>query len=295
MSAGTFGKLPAATFGKLSAATFGKLSAATFWVSAAQNLIYRLKMQNGILTKRMESIKISISRNEKRNQEPPKRVLTDIEKKENRKWNALVKEVKPSKIQTVWLMMEDPLMGIAGEGYKSVEVREKTFALQQEASTSKIKMKGNKYTKAKVAEALGAMTPTKDQTKTLAGILYFLREIQTIWYNEEEKTIWTMPEDLRQWNPMKQVLWMNGKIEETLEFDNDTKAGKWILDREKEGWVIEMPVTEGTFEEIKRILSTEFPEIQVHPSEGEKKAKKEDYAKALGRAQAIQALMKDSI
>jgi hypothetical protein len=58
-----------------------------------------------------------------------------------------------------------------------------------------------------------------------------------------------------------------------------------------EYWSIEWPTADGGFEEIKLKLAEHYPHVVVKGEEG-KKPKKEDYAKALGRAEAIHTLMK---
>lgn len=237
----------------------------------------------------MEILQRGIEKNENRFKELVYKKREEehfLQEQGEEKWGAKVKRVEPARITTAWNMLEDPLMSIAGTRYKSTEVRNKTFELQQEASSS-VLMKGNrKLSKAKVAEAMGAMNPTEEQTKVIAGVLYVLKNLQTIWYNEDEKRVWTMPEDLRLWKKEGRVLWINGKCEEMLEYDRD-RVGKWLNEREKEGWKIDWPVSEGGFEEIKTKLASDYPEILVHSHELGKKPKKEDYAKALGRAEAI--------
>ena len=174
------------------------------------DLANRLKLSVKQLSKRMEILQRGIEKNETRFKVLPK-MLFEQEIVET-KWGGKIKKVQPPKITTAWNMLEDPLMGIAGNGYRSTEVRNKTFELQQEASISG-SMKGNrKLSKVKVAEALGAMKPTEDQTKVIAGVLYVLKNIQTVWYDEEKKTVWTMPEDLRVWKKEARVLWINEKL-----------------------------------------------------------------------------------
>ena len=240
----------------------------------------------------MDILERAVQKNEKRNTEPPKgRMKKDEIDTEERQWGARVKKVTPAKLTTVWMMLEDPLMNVAGEGYKATQVRTKTFELQQEAGVSGA-MKGNrKLTKVKVAEAMGAMKPTIEQTKVIAGVLYVLREYQTVIFNEEEKTVWTMPEDLRNWNKTKETIWVDERCEKSLEWEKE-RLGEWLSEREREGWNIQWPVAEGGNDEIRGKLQSEYPEIQVHSGEVGKKPKKEDYAKALGRAEAIERLMK---
>lgn len=198
-------------------------------------------------------------------------------------WGGSIRILNPARLTTAWLAGEDPMMSIAGAGYKASEVRDQTFALQQEASTS---LKGNrKLPKAKVAEALSAVKPTEEQTKVVAAVLYHLRKIQTICFHEETKTIWTMPEDLRIWSTSLRTLWVDHTCERMI--DITTPIAQWLSDREQEGWTISWPVADGTMESVKAELADSFPHISVHALEPGKKVKKEDYCRVLGKAQAI--------
>ena len=208
-------------------------------------------------------------------------------------WGGGVRSLAPSRLTTAWLMVEDPLMILAGSGYKKTEVRDKAFELQIEAS-SKFRSGNRKYTKAKVAEALASPKPTEEQTKVVAAVLYNLKLIQTICFNEEKKEVWTMPEDLRCWSKERQTLWVDAKCEKMLDFEEkeqEPNLALWLDEREKEGWKVCWPVAEGTFEDIKQRMITNFEHIIVTSPEVGKKPKKEDYALVLGRAEALRALM----
>ncbi len=202
-------------------------------------------------------------------------------------WGAKVRRINPSRLTTAWLFMEDPMMVMAGNNYTATETRDHAFTLQQEAATN---LKGNrKLPKVKVAEALASTKPTMDQTKIVAGVLYALKRIQTVCYDEEKKEMWTVPEDLRAWSASLRTLWVDTKCETCLEWETPPSMSKWIGDREHEGWKVEWPVSEGTMEEIKTKMLEEFPHITVHAADN-KKPKKEDYAKTLGRCEAVRHL-----
>lgn len=67
--------------------------------------------------------------------------------------------------------------------------------------------------------------------------------------------------------------------------------GLWLSRREAEGWTISWPVAEGSLEEIKAAMAEkDYPEPK--PEFGQKKVKKEDWAKALGRSEAVAHLAK---
>ena len=202
-------------------------------------------------------------------------------------WGGGIRGLHPSRLTTAWLTIEDPLMILAGSGYRQTEVRDKTFELQQEAATA---LKGNrKLPKAKVAEALASLRPTEEQTKVVAAVLYTMKQIQTVCFNETNKTLWTMPEDIRMWSKTKKTLWVDSTCERMLEFEKDPSFGMWLDEREKEGWSIPWPEAECSFEEMKATMATDFSEIIVKGVDG-KKPKKDDYAKALGRCQSVKAL-----
>ena len=171
-------------------------------------------------------------------------------------------------------------MVIAGEGYRVKEVRDMSFKLQEEGMAN---LRGNrKLTKAKIGDAFSSLKPTDDQNKVMAGVLYALKQVQTVCFNEDTKTIWTVPEDLTAWSANLKTLWVSG-CEKALV--GDIHMGRWLAEREGDGWTIQWPVAEGTFEEIKARAAERGVAPRVGLGAG--KPKKEDWARTLGRAEAI--------
>ncbi len=207
-------------------------------------------------------------------------------------WGGGVRGLTPARLTTAWLMLDNPLMVVAGTSYKATEVRDRTFELQQEAVAN---VRGNrKLTKAKMQEALASLRPTEDQTKIIAGILLAVKQIQTVCFDDVTKKVWTMPEDLRAWSPNFKTLWVDARCERMIDWSQsqEPRLGAWISDREDEGWTFQWPVADGTFEWIKQELASRGLS-PAQPAEFGAKPKKEDYARALGRAQAIQKLMEN--
>ena len=66
--------------------------------------------------------------------------------------------------------------------------------------------------------------------------------------------------------------------------------GQWLADRESEGWTFEWPVAEGKLEDIKAEMSALG--LTARPKEAGAKVLKDDWAAALGRAQAVGHLAK---
>ena len=204
-------------------------------------------------------------------------------------WGAGIRVLSPARITTAWLLTQDPLMLVAGQGYRSTEVRDKSFALMQEALTN---LRGNrKLTKGKMSDALSSIKLTVDQTKVIAGILLALHRIQTVCYDADAKTVWTVPEDIRAWSSSYTTLWVDARCEQMLDWPSSTSPnlGSWLADRDAEGWKFEWPVAEGSFEEIKsRAAALDVSPRAMQPGV---KVKKEDWAKALGKAEAIEHLL----
>jgi len=202
-------------------------------------------------------------------------------------WGAERVRVSPPRLITAWLLLEDPLMRIAGEGYCAGEVRNRSFELQAEAMAN---LRGNrKLTKGKMADALSSLTPTEDHTKVIAMILLATKRIQTVCFDEDAKTVWTVPEDLCAWSKGAKTLWVNTRCDTCLDLPTSSiSLGSWISDREEEGWKITWPIAEGTMEEMKQKVTERG--IIPKPAEFGAKVKKDDWARTLGRCEAIEHL-----
>lgn len=222
-------------------------------------------------------------------------------------WGYHVRGLNPALFQTAWLVKEDPLMGVAGSFYRTVEVRDRGFELHGEAGS----IRGNRrLTKARIGDAFNSLRQTEEQRKVLAEVLLILRQIQTVCFDEDKKVAWTMPADLRLWNNDWTTLWVDARCERMIE-DQDPpsrsqpvgqdppgggggggggslRLGRWISDREAEGWTFEWPVAEGKLEDMKAEMSVLG--LTARPKELGGKVLKEDWAAALGRAQAIRTL-----
>jgi hypothetical protein len=115
-----------------------------------------------------------------------------------------------------------------------------------------------------------------------------LKHIQTVCYNDVDKSIWTMPEDLRAWSIGRKTLWIDANADSALEWTEKMGLGEWLSDRDEEGWKIDWPVADGTMEEIKKKVLDRG--LTAKPSEMGAKVKKEDWARILGRAEAVEHL-----
>lgn len=203
-------------------------------------------------------------------------------------WDATVRKLTPARLQTAWLMLEDPMMLIAGDGYRANQVRDRTFELQEEAIKN---LRGNrKLTKARMGDALAAIKPTEEQMMTVAAVLLAMKQIQIVCFDTAAKKVWTMPEDLTAWTRGRQTLWVDAKGEVMLDWSSghEPSLGAWLADREEEGWTIPWPESKESLVDMKKMA--EERGILVKAKEFGAKVKKEDYARTIGRALAIEHL-----
>ena len=245
----------------------------------------------------MDTLLRTIEKNPFRDSCPPAftRETPRLQPKESL-WGAPVRRLTPARLQTAWLMLEDPMMLIAGDGYRANEVRDRTFELQEEAIKN---LRGNrKLTKSRMGDALASMKPTDEQMITTAMILLAMKQIQTVCFDTVTKKVWTMPEDLTAWTRGRKTLWVDAKGEVMLDWNGsdasnasnakEPSLGSWLADRDEDGWIIPWPESKESFVDMKKIA--EERGIIVKSKEFGAKAKKDDYSRVVGRALAIEHL-----
>lgn len=228
---------------------------------------------------------------------PQKHLCVDEYKKDSiclnpsdSKWGGEIRQLNPAKLVTAWLTITDPLMIIAGQNYVSTMVRDKSFEVQELALQ---KIRGNRrLTRAKIADALSSLKPTDDETRITAAVLYILYNVQTICFDVDKKTLWTEPQDLRTWSSTKKTIFVDARCERVIDWSESNAIvpdfKHWFDEREDEGWTIPWPNADGTFEELKVEVGNRH--LSVRPLVFGDKVKKDDWARVLGKAQAIEHL-----
>jgi hypothetical protein len=151
-------------------------------------------------------------------------------------------------------------------------------------------LKGRAWNRKKSIEELqlqdtSAVSPQQnlpDLSKALAYVLGF----QYVELNENSKKIILFPSDVRQWSKDIPIyiasygcrsLYIQGTNEEARPIFK-----KWFTDLINIGYNYEWPIAEGTLKQIKEIISTNMLIVNL-----DTKAKKDDYSKEVGKAQAI--------
>jgi hypothetical protein len=166
-------------------------------------------------------------------------------------------------------------------------LNEKIIDLQSRVQNGEIPS-SRKFTKAKLSDALGMNieNASEENFECLEKAISTLGGVQWIRIHENEKKVTCIPDDLRLWTSDKPILWTRERYRSAGEVPAGfllNHLGKWIGDREAEGFTFEYPQAEGTLESLKQqwnALGRGPPRV----SGDRTKPLKEDYAKALGRA-----------
>lgn len=153
-----------------------------------------------------------------------------------------------------------------------------------------------KISKAKMTEALNVTVEnaSDENFDALERAVSTLGNVQWVRMNENEKKVTFVPEDLRLWSMDRPTLWTRERYRSAGEWQGGSaftlkQLGKWISDLEEQKWSFEYPLAEGTLEQLK----TEWNALgRGLPRTTNEKGRplKEDYAKALGKAQVFKHL-----
>jgi hypothetical protein len=157
-------------------------------------------------------------------------------------------------------------------------------------------LRGVKWHRKKVVEQLAAqqtsaVSPPMD-TPELDTALCSLYGYQKVVADEANKKIFFFPSDPRTWSTDLPVWGSTAGSRAVLHRSGEEPVSRnlaiWLGDRERDGWKIDWPVSDGTLEEIKKQMLERG--TGVGPSIT--KPKKADYAAAWGRSEAITVLSK---
>lgn len=168
-------------------------------------------------------------------------------------------------------------------------LREKILELQEQAEGL-----GRRWSKKKVQDILARQLEGAPSEKMLEEVLCELFQVQKIVIHKEKKSIGFYPTDMRLWKSDRLVIFAD-EDNRWIMTPNDTDLSllTWITGKEEQGWSIAWPTAEGKFEEIKAEVSKR--QLDVHPLPGSPlgtRIKKDDWARVLGRAEAIESWTK---
>lgn len=188
------------------------------------------------------------------------------------------------------LTFVDPVFRYASENGQRQILRETILELEERIQKELV---GRKWSRRKLCELVSAELAEKRPTMHVAleEALCELYRVQKIMIHHSDKKISFFPEDLRLWKSDRKIflsdsenLWLYEK-----DFASLPALLSWLQSKEDvEKWTLDWPTADGKLEELRGELSIKG--LVAHPRIPGEKVKKEDYARALGRAQAISTL-----
>jgi len=190
---------------------------------------------------------------------------------------------------SLWLWSTDPEYRAGSEILRKKILSDHIVGLQERAQTGEGCRRG---TKSKVCDALGTNVEnaSEENFELLEESVSALCNVQWVRIHENEKKVTFIPKDLRLWTAEKPIFWSRERYRSAGEHPITlTGLSKWISDREDTKWQCEFPIAEGTLEVMKKQWKELDGGLPTTRSESGK-ILKEDYARALGRVQAIRHL-----
>lgn len=187
------------------------------------------------------------------------------------------------------LTFRDPVFRYASENGQRQILRETILELEERIQKELV---GRKWSRRKLCELVSAELAEKKPTMNAAleEALCELYRVQKIMIHHTDKTISFYPEDLRLWKSDRPIfisdsenMWLYEKEIPSFSF-----LLSWLQAKEGEHWKVGWPIADGKLEDLRGELSAKG--LVAHPRIPGEKVKKEDYARTLGRAQAISTL-----
>ena len=196
---------------------------------------------------------------------------------------------------SLFLWSQDPVYRAGTEAGRRTILNERIVMFQERAQQGQVNG-GRRITKKSMSDALGMNieNASEENFEVLERVISCLGNVQWIRMNENEKKITCVPEDLRMWTEDRPILWTRERYRSAGETEAGQvfglqQLGKWLRDRESEGWSLSFVPAEGTMEELKQQWNSLG--IGLPKTKSEKgRILKEDYANALGKLLAYRHL-----
>ena len=183
----------------------------------------------------------------------------------------------------------DPLYRNAPVNSKKQILRETILTLEERIHAELV---GRKWSRRKLCELVSAELAEKPPTlnAALEEALCELYSAQKLMIHHRDRRISFFPEDPRVWKSGRPLLVSDSENLYLYEPDPSFALLPWLQSKEDEGWKLQWPIADGKLEDLKTAL--EKRGLTARSQNPGEKVKKDDYARTLGRAEAISYLSK---
>lgn len=202
----------------------------------------------------------------------------------------LCKPLQPSGPLSLLLSQFDPMYAMGTPALRKQIQSEKLLELQARVDTELI---GRRWPRKKIQDHLASIVSTSGPTSAplLEEVLCELFQVQKVSLVRKTKRIVFFPSDVRMWTSERTVVFGDDEGFWSYEPTNvDVSLIDWLQEKEQQGWKIQWPTADGKLEDLKTALTKRGLTAHVETGSDSTKVKKDDYARVLGRAEAISAL-----
>lgn len=212
-------------------------------------------------------------------------------RREQETWDCFIQApLNPPGSLSQFLMNTDPLYSAGSPALRKQLQKEKLMEIEERVDSELV---GRKWSRKKIHDALGAQinSSTPPYSDLVEEVLSQLYSFQKIIIHRKTKSISFFPQDLRVWKTDTPIY--IGDDEGCWAYEPTKKRDllAWMTEKEDEGWKCKWPTADGKLEEIKAEVTKRSLTAHTLPGADSTKVKKEDWARTLGRAQAIETLM----
>lgn len=205
-------------------------------------------------------------------------------------WDAFsMKPVEPSGPLSLFLWTVEPLFSVATPSLRKQLLTEKLLELHDRIDKELI---GRRWPRKKIHDVLATQVSagTPSESPLLLEVLSELFQKQLVVLNRKTKSISFYPPDIRCWTNEREVQVCCSEFCWFYEPLQETSFLPWLTQKEEEHWKIFWPTADGKLEDLKAKLTAKGLTAHSLPGSESTKPKKEDWARCLGRAEAISTL-----
>jgi hypothetical protein len=206
-------------------------------------------------------------------------------------WDCFIQSpLNPPGSLSQFLINTDPLYGAGSPALRKQILTEKLLEIQQRVDAELV---GRKWSRKKIHDAFGEQinSSTPPYSDLLEEVLCELYTYQKIILHRKSKSISFFPTDLRLWKSGVPIYVGDDEGCWAYQPTKPKDLLAWITEKEDDGWKCKWPTAEGKLEDIKaNVLRRNLTARPLPGSEAGTKVKKEDWARTLGRVEAIETL-----
>lgn len=214
----------------------------------------------------------------------------EFRREQSETWDCFLQvPLNPPGSLSQFLLHTDPVYEIASPSVRKSIQQAKALEIEERVDTELV---GRKWSRKKIHDAFGqqvnqASPPYSDLIEQVLCELY---QFQKVILHRRSKQITFCPPDLRLWKSDIPVHVGDDEGCWAYEVVQAKNFLTWLTEKEDDNWKISWPTADGKLEELRSEVLKRNLVAHKQPGSDSTKLKKEDWARTLGRSQAIETL-----